>query len=210
MANVMIKVAAVLLTAGCSTRFAATGEKAQTKLTASLAGKPLARYAAEAALASSARPVIAVTGHARADVEAALEGLPLQWVHNARFADGLASSLQSGLAAAPDDVGGAVILLGDMPAVTPGLIDRLIVAFARRPDVLAVAPVQRDRRGNPILLARALFPAVATLEGDIGARRLLDDLPPERILEIPADALETALDIDTADALASAARILKL
>lgn len=205
----MIKVAAILLVAGRSTRFSAAPEAAQTKLVAPLAGKPLARYAAEAALASSADPVIAVTGHARADVEAALEGLALRWVHNARFADGLASSLQHGLAAAPDDVDGAVILLGDMPAVTPGLIDQLIAAFKAKPDALAVAPVHDGQRGNPILLARELFAAVAGLDGDIGARRLLDASPRERILEIPVEGFETRLDIDTREALTAATRTLK-
>jgi molybdenum cofactor cytidylyltransferase len=205
----MIKVAAILLVAGRSTRFAATSETLQTKLAASLAGKPLARYAAEAAVASSARPVIAVSGHARADVEAALAGLPLQWVHNADFANGLASSLQRGLSAMPNDVDGAVILLGDMPAVTPGLIDRLIAAFETKPDALAVAPVRVGQRGNPILLARELFGAVAKLDGDIGARRLIDALPPERILEVPVEGSETHLDIDTREALAEATRTLK-
>jgi molybdenum cofactor cytidylyltransferase len=209
LANGMIKVAAILLVAGRSTRFAATSETTQTKLAASLAGKPLARYAAEAAVASSARPVIAVSGHARTDVEAALSGLPLQWVHNARFAEGLASSLQSGLAVAPDDVDGVLILLGDMPAVTPALIDRLIGAFAAKPDVLAVAPVHAGQRGNPILLARGLFAAVAKLDGDIGARRVIDALPSEQILEIPVGGAETRLDVDTRDALAAMAQAFK-
>jgi molybdenum cofactor cytidylyltransferase len=205
----MIKVAAILLVAGRSTRFAATSDPLQTKLAASLAGKPLARYAAEAAVASAARPVIAVSGHARANVETALAGLPLQWVHNADFANGLASSLQRGLEAMPNDVDGAVILLGDMPAVTPGLIDRLIEAFETKPDAFAVAPVQVGQRGNPILLARELFAAVAKLEGDIGARRLIDALPRERIVEVPVDGAETRLDIDTREALAAATRTLK-
>lgn len=181
----------------------------QTKLATSLGGKPLARYAAEAAVASSARPVIAVSGYAHADVEAALEGLPLQWVHNAAFANGLASSLQSGLAALSDDIDGVVVLLGDMPAVTPDLIDRLIAAFERKPTALAVAPVQAGQRGNPILLARDLFAGVARLEGDIGARRLLDALPSDRILEISVEGAGTRLDVDTREALAAATRTLK-
>ena len=52
------------------------------------AGRPLVRIAAEEALASRARPVIVVTGHQRDKVEAALEGLDVQRVHNPNFADG--------------------------------------------------------------------------------------------------------------------------
>jgi molybdenum cofactor cytidylyltransferase len=206
----MVKIAAVILAAGRSTRFAAAGGLETTKLTAALAGKPLARYAAEAALASSARPIVVVTGHAAADVEAALRGLALNIVYNTRFASGLASSLRAGLAALPEGVDGAIVLLGDMPAVTADLIERLIAKFAERPDALAAAPVQGGRRGNPILLAAALFPAVAQLDGDEGARRLLDALPAERLLEATMDGEGASLDVDTPEGLAAARRALKI
>jgi len=206
----MVRIAAIVLAAGRSTRFSEAGGREATKLAAPLAGAPLARYAAEAALASKARPVVAVTGHARAAVEAALDGLSLRFVHNARFASGLASSLHTGVAALPEDVDGVVVLLADMPAVAPQLIDRLVAAFAERPDALAAAPIHEGRRGNPILLARALFPAVAELDGDVGARHLLDALPRDRLLEIAADGLDASLDVDTPQALEAAARLLKL
>ena len=203
-ANVMVKIAAILLAAGRSARFAASGGQEATKLAALVAGKPLARYAAEAALASSARPVVVVTGHAREAVEAALHGLPLRFVDNPAFASGLASSLKAGLAALPAEIGGAVVRLADMPAVAPALIDRLAAAFAAAPDALAAIPLAEGRRGNPVLLTRALFPAVAALEGDEGARCLLAGLPSERVVEIPTDDDGATLDIDTPDALAAA------
>jgi molybdenum cofactor cytidylyltransferase len=204
----MIQIAAIVLAAGRSTRFLAAGGEG-TKLAAPLGHKALARYAAEAALGSSARPVVAVTGYARLAVEAALAGLSLQFVHNARFASGLASSLRTGLAALSEDVGGAIVLLGDMPAVSSGLIDGLIDAFQARPGALAVAPRMNGRRGNPILLGRGLFPAVARLEGDVGARSLLDQLPAERLVEIPVDGFAVSLDVDTPEALEAARRALK-
>jgi len=200
----MVKIAAILLAAGRSARFAAAGGQEATKLAALVAGKPLARYAAEAALASSARPVVIVTGHARDAVEAALRGLPLRFVHNPAFASGLASSLKAGLAALPGEIGGAVVLLADMPAVAPALIDRLAAALAAAPEALAAIPVAEGRRGNPVLLARALFPAMAALEGDEGARRLLAGLPPGRVIEIPAGDDGATLDVDTPEALAAA------
>ncbi len=114
---------------------------------------------AEAALASRARPVVVVTGHAREAVEAALAGLPVLFVDNAEFATGVASSLKAGVAALPGEVAGALVLLGDMPAVEAATLDRLIDAFAARPLALAAAPVHAGRRGNPVLLSRALLPA---------------------------------------------------
>ena len=71
----MIKVAAVVLAAGRSSRFHAAGGAEETKLVATLDGKPVVRHVVEAALTSRARPVIVVVGHARGAVEAALAGL---------------------------------------------------------------------------------------------------------------------------------------
>jgi len=205
----MVKIAALVLAAGRSSRFAAAGGQGPTKLVAPIAGKPLARYAAEAALASAARPVVVVTGHAREAVETALLGLPLQFVHNPAFASGVASSLRVGLAALPPEADGAIVLLADMPAVTSRLIDRLLDAFASRPDAEAAIPVGEARRGNPVLLSAALFPSVAKLEGDEGARRLLAALPPERLIDVPIDDLGATLDVDTPDALGAAEGALK-
>jgi molybdenum cofactor cytidylyltransferase len=131
-------------------------------------------------------------------------------VHNPAFASGLASSLQAGLAATPSDVAGAIVLLADMPAVTTALIERLIAAFAARRDVAAAIPLGEGRRGNPVLLARAMFPAAAKLAGDEGARRLLAALPPGRLVEVPIDDLAATLDVDTPEALSAAERVLKI
>jgi molybdenum cofactor cytidylyltransferase len=199
----MPDIAAILLAAGTSSRFREAGGGA-TKLVAPVAGKPLVRHAAEAALASNARPLIVVTGHERTAVEAALEGMYAQFEHNPAYAEGLASSLKAGIAAVPLSAAGALVLLGDMPAVTAALLDRLIEAFRERPDALAVAPVRVGRRGNPALLSRALFPAIAALAGDEGARQLLNDAPPGAVIEVVTDDLGAILDVDTPQSLADA------
>ncbi len=200
----MPDIAAIILAAGRSQRFRAEGGREVSKLVASLAGKPLVRHAAEAALASRARPVVVVTGHAQDEVKAALAGLPVVFADNADFAIGLASSLKVGVAALPSCVAGALILLGDMPGIEPAILDRLIGAFALRPDALATTPVRAGRRGNPALLSRALFAALARLDGDEGARRLLAEADPSRVLEVDVDSDGVTIDIDTPDDLAAA------
>ena len=197
----MSEIAAIVLAAGEARRFrAAAGEAGPpTKLVAIWDGKPIVRRVVEAALASRARPVIVVTGHARAEVERALAGLDVTFVHNPDFATGLASSLRAGVAALPAEAAGATILLGDMPRVDAALIDRLIAAFFAAPGARAAVPVVEGRRGNPALVSRALFADVAALSGDIGARRLLEAAG-DAVVEIPADAA-AAFDVDTPEAL---------
>ncbi|HEY1940656.1 MAG TPA: nucleotidyltransferase family protein [Roseiarcus sp.] len=200
----MAEIGVVVLAAGRSTRFREGGGAEPSKLVASLAGEPLVRHAARAALASRARPVVVVTGHARESVETALGGLDVVFAHNPDYANGLASSLKTGIAALPDSVAGVLALLGDMPAVDAGLLDRLIDAFAGRPQALAATPVHAGRRGNPALLSRALFPDIAKLDGDEGARRLLREADPALVVEIAADGEAATLDVDTPEDLDAA------
>ncbi len=197
----MSRVAAIILAAGTASRYRAADPSASTKLVALLDGKPLVRHVAEAALASRARPVVVVTGYAERDVAAALAGLTSEHVSNPDYATGLASSLRAGLAALPDDVTGALILLGDMPDVTGALIDRLIDCFEVEPGCEAVVPVHEGRRGNPALLASSLFAAAAALQGDEGARRLLAGA---RVREVDLGDATVALDIDDPAMLQSA------
>jgi molybdenum cofactor cytidylyltransferase len=189
------QVAAIILAAGEAKRFRRSAT--ETKLVAELEGKPIVRHVAEAALASRARPVLLVTGHAHAQVLGALDGLLLERIHNRDPGAGLSASLKLAIAALPDAARGAVILLGDMPRIGPSLIDRLIDAFnAAAAEPLTVVPVRAGRRGNPALIGRGLFAAVRMLEGDTGARDLIAAAR-ENILELTAGDLATEIDIDT-------------
>ena len=198
---------AIILAAGRSARFRAAGGEEASKLVAEFQGRAIVRRVAEEALASFARPVIVVTGHAREEVEAALEGLPVTFAFNPDFASGLASSLKTGLAAARD-AAGAVVLLGDMPKIRAGAIDALLEAFQKTPSALAVAPTYAGQRGNPVLLSRALFSRVKNLEGDEGARRLLAAAEPAGIVEVPFADDSVTLDIDTPADLTAARKLL--
>lgn len=169
----MTPVAAVILAAGRGSRFQAATGRAESKLLATLDGLPLVRHVAETAAASRAAPVVVVTGYRAADVRGALAGLPLGFVHNPRFAAGLSTSLQAGIAALPSRCQGALVLLADMPGLAGSTLDAIIGRAATHPEADAVVPMQDGRRGNPVLLGRSLFAAVAHLEGDEGARRLL-------------------------------------
>ena len=191
------RVAAVVLAAGRSTRMGAIN-----KLIAEIGGKPLVRIAAEQALASSARPVIVVTGHQREKVEEALAGLPVRFAHNPDFAEGLGASLRTGIAAVPDDVDGAVICLGDMPQVDAELIDRLIAAFDPERGALIVVPTIEGRRGNPVLWSRRFFPDLRQIQGDVGARHLIASYA-EAVVEVPVSGESAFVDVDTPESLSA-------
>jgi molybdenum cofactor cytidylyltransferase len=186
------RIAAIVLAAGRSTRMGAAN-----KLTADVGGKPMLRWAAEAALASRARPLLVVTGHQESDVRAALAGLDVRLVANPDFAQGLSTSLRAGMAAVPAGCDGALVLLGDMPRIEASDLDRLIGAFASG---AIVVPVHQGRQGNPVLWPRALFPEIMQLEGDAGAKRLIA-AHPDAVREIEIDTPAILADVDTPEEL---------
>ncbi|MBV9245624.1 MAG: nucleotidyltransferase family protein [Methylobacteriaceae bacterium] len=195
----MAEVAAIVLAAGAASRYRAADPSVISKLLVEFDGMAIVRRVVEAALASRARPAIVVTGHARTAIEAALDGLGVQFAFNADHAAGLAASLKAGVALVPNHASGAVVLLGDMPLVTPDLVDLLIDAFDAAPQASAVVPVFGGVRGNPVLLSRRLFPAVVQLSGDYGARKLIAGHADVIELEVAQDMV--SLDIDTPEAL---------
>jgi molybdenum cofactor cytidylyltransferase len=186
----MSGVAAILLAAGRGTRF---GE--EPKLLAQVGGKALVRHAAESAVDSKADPVIVVTGHRADAVEAALKGLPVRIVHNPLFADGLSTSLKAGFSALPPNARAAIILLGDMPLVSASLMDALVAGWHERGEPAALVPTLNGRRGNPVVISRALQPEIETLSGDVGAGPVLRGRPD--VVEWPTADEAVVRDIDT-------------
>jgi molybdenum cofactor cytidylyltransferase len=189
------RVAALVLAAGRSTRMGGPN-----KLLAEIGGKPLVRIVTEQAIASRAAPVMVVTGHERAKVEAALAGLRVRFVHNPDYAAGLSTSLKAGLAALPPEIDGAIVCLGDMPQVTAALIDRLLEAFDPARGALVVVPTIEGKRGNPVVWSRRFFPDLMALEGDVGARHLIGTHA-DAVAEVAVEDSAALTDVDTPDAL---------
>jgi molybdenum cofactor cytidylyltransferase len=190
-------VAAVVLAAGRSTRMGAVN-----KMLAEIGGKPLVRIATEQALASRAKPVIVVTGHESEKVEQALAGLPVRFVHNPDFADGLGGSLKAGIGAVPEESDGAIVCLGDMPQVDSGLIDKLLAAFDPERGALVVVPSIDGRRGNPVVWSRRFFADLMAISGDIGARHLIGQYA-EAVVEVPVVGAAALTDVDTPESLSA-------
>ncbi|MCD7109798.1 molybdopterin-binding/glycosyltransferase family 2 protein [Rhizobium sp. DKSPLA3] len=193
----------VVLAAGQASRMGTAGHH---KLLATFDGVPLVRRTTAVALAASPAPVV-VTGHRAGEIREALSGLDLVLVHNEDFASGMASSLIAGLDAAGPEADGMLVLLADMPGVTADDLRRLIAAFEEQGGRVVVRAVYGGKRGNPVILPRALFPALRTLEGDVGARHVIETggLPVVDVDIGPA----AHLDLDTPEAIAAAGGVLK-
>jgi molybdenum cofactor cytidylyltransferase len=194
----------VLLAAGKASRM---GEGGPHKLLATFDGVPLVRRMADAAHRANAS-VVVVTGHRHEDVSAALTGLAVEIVYNGDYASGMASSIVAGFAAPSiADVDGVLIMLADMPGISRTDLETLSAAFRAVQGAAIVRAVCRGKRGNPVILPRALRPAVLQLKGDVGAKSIIETcgLP---IIDVEIG--EAAhVDVDTPEAVIAAGGILK-
>jgi molybdenum cofactor cytidylyltransferase len=103
------------------------------------------------------------------------------------WADGISASLRTGIAALAE-ADSVVLTLGDQPRVSSEAIEAVLAAGAPARAVYDGAP------GHPVLIGRDLFPEVARLTGDQGARDLL---AAHGVTEVDLTALGGSQDVDT-------------
>jgi molybdenum cofactor cytidylyltransferase len=185
-----VKVVAVVLAAGASTRFGSP------KLLASLDGRPLLQHALDAVADAGLADVVVVLGRGADDVEAAIAWRTERRVVNPRPEDGLSSSLRVGLATAMADAeaDAVIVVLGDQPALRPDVVCRVVAAAETAPVPMVRPRYAADGAPNPVVLRRAAWPLAEAVDGDRGLGPLLAARP-DLVLEVPVDGANP--DVDT-------------
>jgi molybdenum cofactor cytidylyltransferase len=200
LAAALLPVAAVVLAAGSSSRMPGS-----QKLLLEFDGRPMVRHAVEAASEGGCHQVVVV--YSADDVKEAVDGAA-ELVHNPDASTGMASSLKAGLRALRPEIEAAVVVLGDQPLVGSRTVAALLRAWRREGSRPAVAVSKRadgtgetqpGRRENaqwtpPVVLAREMWDELYALDGDAGARQILDGHP-ELLDIVPAPGRPD--DIDT-------------
>jgi molybdenum cofactor cytidylyltransferase len=178
----------VVLAAGSASRFG------RTKQLERYHGAPLAQYPIDALEEAGVDEIVVVVGHDAGAVRDALH-LPAtaRIVENVDHAQGQATSLVAALRSADARSDGAVVLLADQPGITARHVRALIAAFEDRPSGI-VRLRFRDGPG-PALLGRDVWQAAVQLEGDIGARELIE-ANPGAVREVLLDEVQPP-DVDT-------------
>jgi CTP:molybdopterin cytidylyltransferase MocA len=180
-------VAAVVLAAGGGRRWRGEGHK----LLAVVRGRPVVGWAVQHALDAGLDETVVVTG--AVDLAPVLPPA-VAVVHNARWADGQATSLRAALTWAADRGHEAVVVgLGDQPFVSPETWKAVAACDAP----IAVATYE-GRRRNPVRLAAEVWPLLP-VAGDEGARVLMRERP-QLVSEVacvgqPAD-VDTVEDLE--------------
>lgn len=185
--------AVVILAAGGSRRLG------QPKQLVEIEGQSLVRRAAESALSAGSGSVHVVVGAEVDRVRASLDGLPVELVVNEAWREGVASSIRAAIDAIERrerPVETLVLMLCDQPGVSGDVLRRLLEAYrmTRAPVVASRYP---EGPGVPALFHAELFPALKTLDGDVGARQLIRHLDRD-VVTIPfamPDDIDTVCDL---------------
>jgi molybdenum cofactor cytidylyltransferase len=162
-------ISGLLLAAGGARRFGSQ------KLVAELEGEPLVRHAA-LALARETDELIVVVGSEAAAVTRALDGIEARIVENEEWARGLSTSIRCGVQATTPNTSAIIIALGDEPRVD-GSVSRALISTWRDTARPIVVTRYAGEIGHPILFDASLFPELLSLNGDRGARGLIQRSP---------------------------------
>jgi molybdenum cofactor cytidylyltransferase len=177
---------AIVLAAGAARRFGTL--------------KQLQPIEGEALLLRVARRAATAVDHAAVVLGAGAETLaallaaePFTLHVNAHWAEGLASSIRTGIAALPRTCAGAMVVLADQVAIHAEHYAQLAARWREDPQAI-VAAHYGGGAGAPAIFPRRLFAALLALEGDLGARTVLREHADHLItLAMPS----AALDLDT-------------
>lgn len=197
----------ILLAGGYGRRYAALSGGAD-KLAARLSDGRVVAQAAARHLAQALGEVWAVVRPERADLAELLaqEGCRVLAAPEAR--DGMGASLAAAARALLEAPGWAgringradpprcLVALADMPWLRPATI--ATIARDSRGHLIS-APVWQGRRGHPVAFAATLWPDLAGLKGDEGARALLRR---HGVQALPTDDPGVLADVDTPEDLA--------
>ena len=183
------QIGAIVLAAGSSRRMG------RLKQLLPVNGRPMVHHVASAVVELGLAQVIVVTGAQAGTVGKALADLPVDIVVNESWAEGMSSSMRTGLRALRPGIQAVLLVLADQPALTADLL-QLLVARYRVTGALIVAPFFRGQRGNPVLFDRALFPELLDVRGDRGGRKLVDRYS-EQVEQVEVDDPAVLVDIDS-------------
>ncbi len=185
------KCAIVILAAGQSSRLGTPKQLLQFN------GESLLQHCIKEALQTNF-PVIVVVGAKRQVIKRELKDLNITIAKNKKWHDGMSTSLQCGLVAAKnlnDEIDGIIFMVSDQPFVSAALLTNLLKAQNESSLPLA-ASSYAGRLGTPVLFHKIFFDKLMDLQGDTGARKLIEQ---NKNLATEVSFPEGVIDIDTAE-----------
>lgn len=161
-------ISGLILGAGASQRFG------QPKQLAPFRGTTMLGWVVgQAQQASELDEVVVVLGRAAEEVRERVDFGAARVVENPVFVEGCSSSYRAGIGALKTESAAIMIILGDLPGITPEIINRLAGAWREQDAPIALCSYE-GRKGHPMIFARSMFSQLVDLHGDKAAWKLVD------------------------------------
>lgn len=179
----------VVLAAGAAKRYGAP------KLALPVHGLTLVRRAAMVSLSVCPHVVVVIGAH-REIIEPLLAGLDVTVAFNPTWSSGMGNSLSFGVARlreiAPQCLG-ILVVLADQVLIDEGDLKELVATHSANPDRI-VAASYADVLGVPCVFPNEYFDEIERLQGDVGARGILNRHS-NAVVAVPMS--RARMDIDT-------------
>jgi len=188
---------AILLAAGQGKRFDPSGRQHKLLQPLSTGRSVIARSASQ--LKEAFPNSFAVVSENAVQIQQSLTELAMPFCICENAQDGMANSLVTALRQLPSDTDAVVIALADMPFVQGDTLLQIRASLMAGAEI--VVPTYQGQRGNPVGFAIKYLPQLLSLQGDRGARHLLQTYPVTEIavsdpgilrdIDVPADLIDS-------------------
>jgi len=183
------KIAGIILAAGSGVRMGKTKQLLPFK------NKPLLSHVIENARQSNLYETVVVLGHRADEIKKTVDFSGTKTIINSEYLKGQSTSLIKGLENISSVCDAAMFLLGDQPLITPSTLNTIIQAFITSKSPITI-PYYNNMRGNPVIIAKALFHELKLLSGDTGPRILFKKFQ-KSILKVQVSDNVILIDVDT-------------
>lgn len=186
-----VHVAAVLLAAGTSSRMGAFKQLLPFR------GTTIVRACVRTLRDSSVDEVLVVVGHRADEVRAELAGETVTLVENARYLEGMSTSVTAGLRAVSPSAAAVMICLCDQPHLSVGVYDALLAAYRLHRAPITV-PLFGGDTGHPAIFDCSLRDEILAVDPSQGLRSVTYAHRAE-VMRVPVDTVGVLDDMDTAE-----------
>jgi len=161
-------IAAIILTAGLSSR-----TKGSNKLLLNYKGKKIIKHSVKSILDSKINHTVVVLGKNKTKIKKEIpKRKNISFVYNAKYKQGMASSILAGMESLPKQTKSFFISLADMPEIKSTHYNKMI-SMSNKNSKLPIVPFYQSQQANPVLFPIDFKNKLATLKGDRGAKKIL-------------------------------------
>ena len=191
LSNNLSKIDIVVLAAGISKRF---GKK--NKLLADFKNKTIIGNVIDNILLVYPYKINVVVGFNKKDIIQELENKNVNFIYNSDYLKGQSTSIVKGIENIDKSRKAVMLCLGDMPFITPNEYLKIMLTHIKLGGSEKITLPYNYTRGNPVILGEKYFTKIKKLNGDIGAKNIINSFE-KNIIKVKLTSNNCFIDLNT-------------